>query len=182
MKQPLFIGNTKIDEKRISFIETVVARLARRSKKTATVVMSPIPISGCMIGGDVRGEVLGYMFCLDGVVDRVSILLSFKPKNTVNVEVRIADETSERIAVFNLERKSESYNLAESVKDGERVIVSVTPRDPEEKLTEVWVAFTWTPLVNDAKVMKYLFDDVEKAAIEWKSEVIKDAMHSNRKR
>lgn len=164
MKQPLFIKNVAIDEKRISFIETIVARLARRTRKTVAVIMPPLPISACVIGDDVRGDILRYMFCSDGTVDRLSISLNAKPKETVDVEFRILGEESERAAIFFHVRRSESFGIEELVKKGEKVVISIYPRDPEEKLTEVWAAFVWTPLVNDSKVTQLLIDDLEKVA------------------
>lgn len=162
----MFANNSEINEKRISFIETVIARLARRSRKTVTVVIPPFPISACIMGDDVRGDILGYMFCLDGAIDRMSISLNAKPKNTVNVEARIVSEESERIKLFYLAKKNEILDLEESVKAGEKVIISIYPRDPEERLTEVWAAFAWTPVVSEAKTKQFLIDDIEKSADE----------------
>lgn len=165
MKQ-LFESGVPIDESRISFIEKVVARLARRSRKTTTVMIPPLPISACVVGDDVRGDILRYMFCLDGTVDKVSISLNAKTKDIVDVEVKVAGEESENTTLLFLAKKSESFEIAESIESGEKVVISVTPRDPEERLTEVWVAFTWTPVVSEAKTMKLLIDDIEKAADE----------------
>ena len=70
MKQPLFIKNTPIDEKRIDFIEQIVSRLTRRAKTTATAIVTPYPISNAVFGDDVRGAILRYMFPCEGVITK----------------------------------------------------------------------------------------------------------------
>jgi len=165
MKQPLFIKNLPIDEKRISWIETVVSRLARRARTRISAAITPYPISACVTGDDVKGEVLRYMFCLDGIVSKAMVDIGKKPKLPVGVTIEIKRETGGLSTYHVLDKSKISVNLEEQVKAGDKLTVKVDTVN-DTLLTEFWIAFAWVPKVGDAKIKSFLIDELENVDIE----------------
>lgn len=170
MKQPLFIKNTPIDEKRIAFIERVVTRLVRRSVKKIVALTTPYPISNAVFGDDVKGPILCYMFPCKGTITKCLIDVGRKLKEgaTVNVSLTTQMYTDSKSYTVNKEFLAEPKI---SVCSGDKLIISINPNG-EEKITEVWTSFLWVPSVKDVKVESYLIDKLDENV-----EEVKDALY-----
>ena len=165
MKQPLFISNIPIDEKRISFIERVVSQMARRSKKTTSAIITPYPISSCTIGEDVKGDILRYLFCAKGVLKKLLIVLGNKPSTGVSVDISISNDAGGSTKNYIVTKKTSIFEPAIEVFSSDKLSVSISPIDPEkDKVTEVWVAFMWVPSIGEAEIKKCLIDSLEEEA------------------
>lgn len=165
MKQPLFIQNIPIDEARISFIEKVVSRLARRAKKRTSAIITPYPISGCLAGDPVDGEVLRYIFCASGMVSRAIISLNKLSETGVAVSVAISNEAGGEMKSFMVRKKSTIIEPNIPISMGDKMIVSAKVIEPEKnKVNEIWVGFLWVPKVRDSYVKSFLIDSLERGA------------------
>jgi len=160
MKQPIFIQNIPIDEKRISFIEKVVTRLARRTKSRTSAMVTPYPISAC-VKGNIKGNILRYMFPLDGTIDKAIISFDKKPKEIIYVGAKVGGEGGISSKGFTLEKKHTSMTLPLQVKAGDKLSVNVDVSD-NEVVDEIWIAFTWIPNVKDTKLKTMLIEELEK--------------------
>jgi len=166
MKQPLFIKNTPIDEKRIDFIEQIVSRLTRRAKTTATAIVTPYPISNAVFGDDVRGAILRYMFPCEGVITKGLICLGSKPKNAIQVSLGTSDDIHGVSASYNITGKHLLLNPDIDVDSGDKLTVSVEPLSDEDKIEEVWASFLWVPSVKNVQIKKQLIDSLEHDLLE----------------
>lgn len=160
--KPLFIQNIPIDEKRISFIEKVVTRLARKSIKKITGVITPYPISNCVIGEDIRGDVLKYMFPLRGKINKGLIVLGSKPKEGIVVGLTLTNDLGSNAKSYVITKKTMAVDPNVDVYSGDRLTISVHPTNEETKVSEIWIAFTWVPLVEDAQLKSCLIEELEK--------------------
>ena len=161
-KQPIFIKNLPIDEKRIDFIERVLSRLMRRSKKTVEAMLTPYPISNCITGEDVQGTVLKYMFSAKGTIGKGLIRFDKKLKSGVMVTVTLENDLGSQAKTFIANRNQLLIEPNLEVYSGDRLTVVVEPGDLSEgKLNEVWIAFLWTPHVGEATVKSFLIDKLE---------------------
>ena len=160
----LFKKDTSIDEKRISWIETVVSRLARRSRKQTTAIVTPYPISNCVSGEDVKGDILKYMFCAKGIISKGLIVLDKRPTTGVVIGITLANDMGSSSKSYVLTKKTSMIDPKIEVFSGDRLSVSVNPVDAEkDKISEVWLAFTWTPDVKDADIKNFLIDSLDGA-------------------
>jgi len=164
MKIPLFLKNIPIDEKRISWIETVVSRLARRSRKQTTVIVTPYPISNCVSGEDVKGDILKYMFCAKGTISKGLIVLDKRPATGVVIGITLANDMGGSSHSYVLTKKTSMIDPKVEVFSGDRLSVSVNPIDAEkDKVSEVWLSFMWTPDVKDTTMKQVLIDSLDEA-------------------
>ena len=161
MKQPIFPGNTPIDEKRISFIEKVVTRLARRAVKKIAAMITPYPISHASFGDDVKGVILCYMFPCKGVITKGFIDIGKKLNSGATVSMSLSSGQTNRSVSESLNEDSVLIEPNVSVDPGTKLIVSVTPNDDAEKMTEVWISFLWTPSIKDVEIKSYLIDELD---------------------
>lgn len=162
MKQPIFAKGTEINEKRISKIETVVMRLMRRAVKTTSAMITPYPISNCVVGEDVHGAVLKYMFSASGEINKGLIRFDKKCKAGVKVAIILENETGGESKTYIANRNQILVEPELKVHSGDRLTVSVNPCDKEEeKINEVWVAFLWTPKVGETTVKSFLIDKLD---------------------
>ena len=160
MKQPLFIKNAPINEKRLGHIERVISRLARRQVKTARAMITPYPISSCDIGEDVKGDVLKYMFVSSGIITKGMIQLGEKPKKGALVNFDISNDQGGQ-AISHIVKGSRLYiepNMR--VFAGDRLTISISSIDPEYNITECWIAFLWMPNIHDVEVRQFLLDEI----------------------
>ena len=161
MKQPMFAKNTPIDEKRVSKIEAFVARLLRRSKKTAEAMLTPYPISNCISGENVSGTVLKYMFAARGIIGKGRIQTDKRLKSGMRITVLLENELGGQSKSYIANRNIMLVEPNLEVFSGDRLNVSVNPVDPEDgALTEIWIAFVWTPHIGEATVKSFLIDKV----------------------
>jgi len=166
MKQPLFIKNISIDEKRISFIEKVVSRLARRSIKVSSAIIAPYPISSCVSGEEVSGDILKYMFTSDGVIKKCGIHLNARPKAEIIIDVKIEGEEKGEARSFILTKKRLVADIEVHVKAFDRLTASMKVTDPEQdKISEVWISLLWIPSIKDTDVKSFLIDKLDKVDV-----------------
>lgn len=159
--KPLFKQNVPIDERRISLIETVVSRFARRSRKVVSALVTPYPISSASFGDNVTGSVLRYMFPYKGTITKGLIYFGSKLKSGVRLFVSISSDTREDSKEFVISEKTTSIELNIEVGSGHRLTMSVEPNNSEEKITEVWISFSWVPAMKDAEVKSFLIDELD---------------------
>ena len=152
-------------EDRIKKLEMMVGRLARRATKKTTAIITPYPISSCVVGDDVRGEVLRYMFCCPGTVNKGMVFLDKKPKKDVNVVVSLETESGGVVRSPIMSDKLFVVELDMDILPGDRLTVSIYPTGAD-KLSEVWLAFMWTPNIADAHIKHFLIDEIEKDVLE----------------
>ena len=158
----MFAKGTPIDEKRVSKIETIVARLLRRSKKTAEAVLTPYPISNCISGENVSGTVLKYMFAAKGIIDKGRIQVNKKLKSGMRITVLLENELGGQSKSYIANRNIMLIEPNLEVFSGDRLTVSVNPVNSEDGgLTEIWISFVWTPHVGEATVKSFLIDKLD---------------------
>jgi len=164
MKQPLFVKDIPIDEKRISFLEKIVSRLIRRQQKVASAIISPYPISNCVIGEEVKGEVLRYMFACGGEISKGGIALDVKPKHNAMVVLTIKNDSGGNSRSYTVDKKSLVFESNIKVKQFDKLTVTFYPVD-EDKIKEVWISLLWVPVVKDAKIKNFLIDELDKEGL-----------------
>lgn len=167
MSRQLFNKNDSI-EKRVGWLETVVSRIARRTKKKTSAMITPYPISACLTTQSdqvVNGEVLRYLFCADGNISRGLITLNKRPDAGVEITLDISNESGGSSKSFVINKKSFLVEPSISISSGDKMIVSVEVLDPEkDKINEVWTGFLWVPNTKDTDVKSFLIDSLEKQA------------------
>lgn len=154
--------NTPIDEKRVAWIENVVSRLSRRSFKTASVMTSPFPISNCVVGEDVKGEVLRYMFCSRGIINKGALVMDRRLKSGAIITVKLANDIGSESKSYVISGKSMVVEPNIEVFSADRLTISIYPNDSEEKINEAWISFIWTPYVSEVTAKQFLIDELEK--------------------
>jgi hypothetical protein len=151
-------------ENRIAKMERVISRLARRSRKVASAIITPYPISSCVMGEDVKGDILKYMFPSKGVIKKGLIVLDRKPSTGVAVNISISNDAGGNSKNYVVTKKSSIFEPNIEIFSTDRLTISISPVDPEkDKMTEVWIVFTWVPDVSDAKIKQCLIDELDGA-------------------
>jgi len=162
MKQPIFVANAPIDEKRIGFIERILSRLIRRSVKTTSAMLTPYPISNCVTGEDVNGAVLKYMFAARGTINKGIIKFDKKLKSGVRITVLLENDLGGESKTYIASGNQMLISPDLEVFSCDRLTVSVNPINPEDGvLGEVWIAFIWTSHVGEATVKSFLIDKLD---------------------
>jgi hypothetical protein len=174
MKQPLFKKNTAINHERIEFIELVVSRLARRTRKVAKAIITPYPISNAVIGEglvgkSLEGVILRYMFPCSGKITRGYIKLDKKPKDGVEISVGIFNETISESKGFTVDKKTLAVDTSLDVKPGDCLEVILKPKG-ESVVGEVWISMLWVPTTGD--VEQFLIEELEKNIEEVAEEIL----------
>ncbi len=151
MKQPIFIANTDIDEKRIGFIERVVSRLVRRAKSSIKVIQSPYPM--------ICTGPMSCMFPSNGVWNKMVVKLLKAPKGGATVVCKV-DATAEMYTRYPVkELFIEEVNM--NVKVGNLVRAWVEPVVEGEEVGEYFISLLWTPTIKEGTIRKFLIDDLE---------------------
>lgn len=149
-------------DKRIENIERVVSRLARRSHKIASALIAPYPISNCVTGENVKGDILRYLFPAKGRITKGLIFLDSRPKTGFNVEISLNNDAGGLSTSYIVSRRSMALEPNMEVFSSDRLIVSIEPITEEDIATEVWISLLWTPTIKDASVRSFLIDELEK--------------------
>ena len=136
----------------------------RRSRKTAKAIVTPYPISNAVIGSDLIGKslegvILRYMFPCEGKITKGYIRLDKKPRDGVNIGVRIFNDESSESKGFTVEKKTLAINTDLDVKPGDCLEVTLTAIG-ESMVSEVWVSMLWVPISGD--VQSFLIEELEK--------------------
>ena len=163
MKNPLFIQNIPIDEKRIAFIERIVTRLTRRTNKTAKALLTPYPISNAVISEEVKGVVLRYMFPCEGKITKGVIDIGKRPKQDVVVSVSLMGEEKGESRDFILTKRRLVIEPGIKVSTFNQLAISISyeAEKPEDNITEFWTAFLWVPEVKEVEVKSLLIDELD---------------------
>lgn len=157
----LFRSKGQINEERISLIETVVERLARRAKKRATGLITPVPISGAAFGDDVKGSVLRYMFPCDGTILKGMLRFGPKLKDGVAVTIHLTNDLGETSQGFIVDKRLFTIEPNIAISGGDCIDISIAPIDSEQRILEAWISFLWVPTVKDTVAKSYLIDELE---------------------
>ena len=166
-RRPLFATvidkEAPVDEGRVAFIEKVVSRLARRTNKSATVLISPYPISNAVFGEKVDGIVLSYMFPCGGRITKGAVDLGKKPKQDISVVVSLMGEETGESKTFVLTKRRLTMKPDIEVKTFDRLEVSISYEavKPEDNLTEFWASLLWVPTIKDVVAKSFLIDELE---------------------
>ena len=174
MKHPIFKSNTPINQERISFIELVVTRLARRARKKAIALITPYPISNAVFGKDVRGVILRYMFPCEGTITKGLIVLGRKPDTGVSIGVKISNDIHVDSKGYIITRKSLLVEPGISVDSGDRLEISINPVTEKDIVTEAWTSFLWIPSVRDIEAKSFLIDELEEGLLEFQNNLLEE--------
>lgn len=147
-------------EERIKKLEGTVKRLIRKStKKTVSAILTPYPISNCVAGENVSGTVLKYMFAARGVINKGQIRFDKKLAAGVRITILLENDLGGQSKSYIASGNQMLIEPDLEVFSGDRLTVSVNPNDPENGvLSEIWIAFIWTPHVGEATVKSFLID------------------------
>jgi hypothetical protein len=170
MKRPLFIKNIPVDESRISHIETIVSRLARRSRTSATGIVTPFPISS-YTDAPVNKVVLRYMFPASGMVTKGAIFIEGMPKEGVNITVSILNALGKSSQTYFTKRRDLLLEPNKSIFAGDRLVIEMEQVAPAETLSGIWIAFLWSPSVKDTQVKQFLIEELDKLEESYGSEI-----------
>ena len=147
-------------EERIKQLEKVTERLMRRTRKAAIGLITPYPISNAVFGDRVEGPILRYMFPCDGRVTKGMLSFSSKPKNPVNVDIKIFNDSTSAVKGFVIDKKTISVVPNLDVKAGDCLEVSLSTL-PDDIVTGVWISFLWIPTVKDVEAKSFLIAELE---------------------
>ena len=162
MKQPLFLKNTPIDEKRISFIEKVLSRLTRRQVKTSKAIITPYPISNAIFSDKVDGAILRYLFPCKGKITKVVVDLGKKPKQEININIHLSNELDGKGNDFSILKRNFNTDLDINVDEFSKLSVNINYENnkDEDNITECWIALLWVPDIKDTKIKQFLLDEL----------------------
>jgi len=162
MKKPM-IDPSLTNEKKIKKLTTIVERLTRRSNKIAKAIIPPIPISNCISGEEVKGDILKYMFCCPGKVKKGGIYLNAKPESGVVIKISIDSDIGSGSVSYIITRKNLIFEPDLDVDTWNRLTVSIQANDSEkDKITEVWIGLLWIPTIKDSEVKNFLIEELDK--------------------
>ncbi len=155
-------------EDKIKHLEMVTKRLARRSRKKTVALITPYPISNAVLGDEVKGIVLRYMFPCGGTITKGVIDLGKKPKQEVAITFALmGDETgTSNVFVLTKKRLVIKPDIKASAFDRLTISISYKAEKPEDAVTEFWTSFLWVPTVKDVEVKSYLIDELENDLLE----------------
>ena len=153
-------------EKRVKNLETIVKRLSRRSRKVASAMITPYPISNAVFGDNISGNILHYMFPCVGKITKGLILVGNKLENGAIVSISIKDDVHEESKSYVIVNKITLTNPNIDIDSGDRLTISIKPNDPEESITEVWMSFLWVPSMKEIDIKNFLIDKLESVSKE----------------
>ena len=144
----------------LELLEKKVDRLMRRSNKVAKALVTPFPISNCVLGDNISGTVLRYMFPASGKILKGGVFLDAKPGESVTVEVSISNSTGGLSKTYAMQRQNLVIEPDMAVQSWDRLSVSIFPFG-ETVINVVWIAFLWVPDVKEVDVKKCLIEELE---------------------
>lgn len=151
-------------EKRLAKTEVAINRLARRSRKVATGLITPYPISNAVFRDDIQGTVLTYMFPCDGVISKGAVKLGEKPKGTVQINFELVGEIGTMAQGTTLNRIRNFITLNIKVLAGDCLKVDLTTT-PDHPVNEIWISLLWKPSIKDVEAKSFLIDELDKAEV-----------------
>lgn len=169
MKTPIFIKNIPIDEKRIGFIETVIARMSRRMHQTVSIVIPPHLISTYISGEVYNKEILNMMF-FKGTINKALICFNKRPENSICIEIKLLNGREGFTKSVYIDTIRYAVDLNINTVDGSVLEVSTySTIDNNEiaKVSKIWLSLLWTPHKSRCKINQVMIDDLEKSAEEF---------------
>uniref|UniRef100_A0A6H1ZBQ4 Uncharacterized protein n=1 Tax=viral metagenome TaxID=1070528 RepID=A0A6H1ZBQ4_9ZZZZ len=161
MRKPL-IDPSSTNEEKIKKLSMIVDRLTRRVVKQTSAIITPYTISNCSFGEEVKGDILKYMFCCPGKLNKGGIFLNAKPKSGAAVVLNIENDLGEGSRSYNITRRNLIFEPNIEISTWDRLTVSFFTVNPEEdKMTEIWISLLWTPTIKDVQIKSYLIDQLE---------------------
>jgi len=148
-------------ESRVKKLEMIIKRLARRSRKTTTAIITPYPISNAVFDDSINGSVLRYLFPCTGKISKALIIINNKLKEGAFVEITIKDDVHTESKSFIITKKINLKHLDLEVDSGDMLNVSVKSVNEQESITEVWMSFLWIPSIKDVHMKNFLIDNLE---------------------
>ena len=147
---------------RIDELEMMVKRLSRRAVKKTTAIITPIPISNCVMGEEVKGDILKYMFACPGTITQGGIFLAQRPDSGAAIVLSVEGSVDTESRSYHVTRRNMIFKPDMKVDTWERLTVSFYAVDPnKDKFNEVWIALLWTPEVKDATIKNYLIEKLD---------------------
>lgn len=166
MNRP-FIDPNLSDGDKIKKLIKISERLARRSQKVTKAIVTPFPISNSVVGEDVKGEILRYMFCGRGIIKKGRLWLNKRPESGAVIVLTLENEIGSNAKSYTITRKDMSLEPNLEVFSGDRLTVSIHAINPEkDKIEEVWIAFKWVPRVEDTEIKRVLIDELDKIGLD----------------
>ena len=159
MKQPMFMKNVPIDEKRISFIEKIISRLVRRAHKTTTLAIPSNPLYIYAHQGDLVHYEKSYILPHKGMISEIIIILEDK----VKCKLVIKSENQETGYVFSREyTMSKKLNIVKAdllIKKYSLLTISLDIiKGPATTITGTLV---YNPTVDSLKTKQFLISSLE---------------------
>jgi len=147
-------------EDRIKKLELLVRRLLRKERKKVQAIITPYPISNAVLGDDIKGHILRYMFPCEGTIIKGLIDVGKRLKEGALVEVRLGGEVLVNSKSYTMNGRK--FLLSPELKtcSGDKLTISIKPVG-KEIITEVWISFLWVPTMKDVEVKKFLIDSIE---------------------
>ena len=152
-------------EARVKQLETITKRLMRRAGKAKVALLTPYPISSAIIGDDIQGTILRYMFPCDGKLTKGAVEFDAKPKKPVEVSIQTMGKDGGQGKSFVLDKKRLAFDIGIQAVAFDKLIVDISGEGLPE-IKEVWVSFLWVPTVKDVEVRKFLIEEMEHELIE----------------
>ena len=150
------------EEARIKKLEKMIQRLSRRQVKKMQAIITPYPISNCVTGEEVTGDILKYIFTCPGIITKGGIFLNEKPKEGAAIVISVENDLGNSAKSFNITRRNLVVEPDIKISTWDRLTVSFHTINPEvDKMTEVWIGFLWIPTIKDVQVKNFLIDELE---------------------
>jgi hypothetical protein len=149
-------------EARLKKLEKIVERLMRRSHKTAKAMITPYPIANCIVGDEIKGDILKYMFVSSGVIAKVKLWLGAKPRSDASLILTIENDFVNNSVSYKVSRRDLTIEPKLPIMSWDRLTVSLFPIDPQnDKITECWIALEWIPDVKETEIKQALIEELE---------------------
>jgi len=146
-------------EKQMGHVDRILKSYSHRLHKTVTGVITPFPISG-YAEVPIDGVVFRYMFPLNGKITIGGMLVESMPKKGIDITTTIHRGDKSESRDFFSKRKSIMIEPDVKVAAGDRLVIEVSPIDPEETVSGIWTAFMWVPNVEDAEIKQIMLNKV----------------------
>ncbi len=159
MKRPLFKKGGAINQERIERIEKIVTRLAQGSRDSVSAIITPFPISNAVIGDDVGGVILRYIFPCKGKITKGYIKLDKKPRLGTAINVKVFNELTSESRSIVINKRIYQAKTDLDVFPGDCLEVSVAS---EDDIKEVWISMLWTPDKSVTDIHSVLIEDLNK--------------------
>jgi len=142
-------------------MEIIVKRLMRRSRKTASAVFTPFPVSSF--------GPLNYMFPARGVIRKLVSDVDEMPKDGVDIVLEITTEDNVFINRISTKKRLVS-DLNYDVLVGDRVKITIIPTNSEQEVGDYWISLLWIPHKSEVDVMKFMISELDKLEESYASE------------